>query len=54
MVQITVGGGGELEGTEADIVKSFVVHHEGLITVLHQLKERQDGVEGPKLHTKTK
>ena len=54
MVQITVGGGGELEGTEADIVKSFVVHHKGLITVLHQLKERQDGVEGPKLHTKTK
>ena len=54
MVKITVGGGGELEGTEADIVKSFVVHHEGLITVLHQLMERQDGVEGPKVHTKTK
>ena len=46
MVQITVGGGGELESAEADIVQSLVVHHEGLIGVLDQLMERKDSVVG--------
>ena len=37
MVKITVGGGGELQGTEADIVESLVVNAVGLICVLYQL-----------------
>merc|ERR1712038_1607543 len=37
MVKITVGGGGELQGTEADIVESFIVNAVGLICVLYQL-----------------
>merc|ERR1712232_654090 len=44
MVQVTVGGGGQLQGTEADIVEGFVVHHHNLISVLDELMERQDGV----------
>ena len=39
MVEISVGGSGELEGTEADIVESFVVNAEGLICVLNQLMD---------------
>ena len=35
MVEISIGWSGELEGTEADIVESFVVHAEGLICVLN-------------------
>ena len=46
MVQITVGGGGQLQRSEADVVQGFVVHHEGLITVLDELMEGQDGVVG--------
>ena len=46
MVQITVGRGGELESSEADIVQSLVVHHEGLIGVLDKLMETQDSVVG--------
>merc|ERR1712038_786519 len=37
MVEITVCGGGELQGTEADIVESLVVNAIGLICVLYQL-----------------
>merc|ERR1712038_1063948 len=34
MVKITVGGGGELQGTEADIVESFIVNAVCLVCVL--------------------
>jgi len=44
MVQITVGGGSELERAKANVVQSFVVHHEGLIGVLDQLMKGQDCV----------
>eukprot|EP00916_Digyalum_oweni_P002874 GHVL01005321.1.p2 GENE.GHVL01005321.1~~GHVL01005321.1.p2 ORF type:complete len:203 (-),score=15.70 GHVL01005321.1:149-757(-) len=46
MVQITVGGGGQLEGTEADVVQSLVVDAEGLVCVLNQLVHGQGGVVG--------
>lgn len=37
VVQVTVGGGGELEGLEADVVQSLVINAEGLIGVLDEL-----------------
>mmetsp|Transcript_33930 Transcript_33930/g.39898 ORF Transcript_33930/g.39898 Transcript_33930/m.39898 type:complete len:209 (-) Transcript_33930:614-1240(-) len=37
MVKITVGRGGELQGAEADIVKSFVIKSETLISILYKL-----------------
>ena len=44
MVKITVGGGGELEGSEADIVKSFVINAHNLIGVLNELMDGEGGV----------
>ena len=44
MVKITVGWGGELEGSEADIVKSFVINAHNLIGVLDKLMDREGGV----------
>ena len=37
MVQVTVGGGGQLQGTEADVIESLVVNAVGLICVLNKL-----------------
>ena len=37
VVEITIGGVGELEGSEADVVESLVVNTVGLVSVLHQL-----------------
>ena len=34
MVQVTVGGGGELQGPEADIVQCFVIDDHAFIGVL--------------------
>ena len=44
MVKITVGGGGELEGTEADIVQGLVVNAHNLVGVLDELMDREGGV----------
>ncbi len=44
MVQITVGGRGQLERAEADVVQSFVVQTEGLIGVLDKLMHGQDAI----------
>ena len=46
VVKITVGGGGELEGSEADIVEGLVVNDHALISVLHQLMHRESGIVG--------
>merc|ERR1712195_203089 len=46
MVQITVGGGGELEGSEADIVEGFVINAHNLIGVLNELMDGEGGVVG--------
>ena len=46
MVEISVGGGGELEGSEADIVKGFVVNDHALVGVLDQLMDGEGGVVG--------
>jgi len=37
VVQVTIAGGGELQGAEADIVQSLVINTEGLVRVLNQL-----------------
>jgi len=44
MVKITVGGGGELKGTEADIVKSLVVNGHDIVGVLNELMDGEGGV----------
>merc|ERR1712195_363302 len=46
MVKITVGGGGELEGSEADIVEGFVINADDLIGVLDELMDGEGGVVG--------
>jgi len=37
VVQVAVGGGRQLERSEADVVESLVVDAEGLVRVLHEL-----------------
>merc|ERR1712195_122279 len=46
MVKVTVGGGGELEGSEADIVEGLVVNAHDLIGVLNKLMDGEGGVVG--------
>jgi len=46
MVKITVGWGGELEGSEADIVKGLVINAHDLIGVLDELMDGEGGVVG--------
>ena len=41
VVEVPVGGGGQLEGAEADIVQGFVVDAESLVRVLDQLVDGQ-------------
>merc|ERR1740121_2801907 len=45
-LKITVGGGGELEGSEADIVEGLVVNAHNLIGVLNKLMDGEGGVVG--------
>jgi len=44
MVKITVGWGGELEGSEADIVKGLVINAHNFIGVLDKLMDGEGGV----------
>ena len=46
MVKITVGGGGELEGSEADIVEGLVINAHNLISVFDELMDGKGGVVG--------
>jgi hypothetical protein len=46
VVKITIGWGGELEGTEADIVKGFVIDAENFIGGLDELVDREGAVVG--------
>jgi hypothetical protein len=39
MIQISVGWGGELQSSETDVIKSFVVDAHNLIGVLNQLMD---------------
>ena len=44
MVQVTVGRGGQLQGTEADVVQGLVVDEDGLVGVLAQLVDGEGAV----------
>jgi hypothetical protein len=44
VVQVTVGWGGEFQGSEADIVESFVIDTVGFVGVFDQLVNGQGGV----------
>ena len=44
MVEITVGWGGELEGSEADVIKGLVINAHDLIGVLNKLMDGEGGV----------
>jgi hypothetical protein len=44
VVKITVGWGGKLEGSEADIVESLVINAHDLIGVFDELMDREGGV----------
>jgi hypothetical protein len=46
MVKITVGRGGELQGTEADVVQGLVIKGEALVGVLHKLMHGKGAVIG--------
>jgi len=46
MIEITVGGGGEFEGSEADIVEGFVVDDHAFVGVLDQLMDGEGAVVG--------
>lgn len=46
VVKITISGGGKLEGSEADIVKSFVINDHALIGVFDELMDREGSVVG--------
>merc|ERR1719217_185201 len=44
VVEVPVSGSGQLKGTEANVVQRFVIHHEYLVRILHQLVERKHSV----------
>jgi len=44
VVEVTVGGGGQLEGTEADVVQGLVVKAHALVGILDKLVNRKCGV----------
>merc|ERR1711898_25650 len=44
VVEVAIGRGGELEGTEADVVQSLVVKTHALVGVLDQLVDREGSV----------
>ena len=44
VVKITVGGGGELKGTEADVIKGLVINAHNLVGVFDELMDREGSV----------
>jgi hypothetical protein len=46
MVEISVGRGGQLQSSETDVVKGFVVNYHALISILNQLMDRKSSVVG--------
>jgi hypothetical protein len=46
MVQVTIGWGGELKGTEANVIKSFVINAHNLISVFNKLMDWKSCVVG--------
>jgi hypothetical protein len=46
VVQITISGGGELEGSEADIVEGLIINDHDFISILDQLMDGEGGIVG--------
>ena len=46
MVQVSIGGIGQSESAEADIIESLIVNAVSLISVLHKLVHREGGIVG--------
>ena len=46
VAQVPIDWYGQLEGVEADVVKDLIISAIGLISILYQLMDRQDGVVG--------
>ena len=44
MVQVSIGWCCQLEGSEADVIKSFVINAHNLIGVFDKLMDREGGV----------
>jgi len=44
MVKISVGGCGQLQGSEADIIEGFVINDHAFIGVLDELMDREGGI----------
>jgi len=44
VVQVTVGWGGQLQGSEADVVQGLVVNAVGFVCVLNQLMHGKGGI----------
>lgn len=44
MVQVAIGGRGEFQGSEANIVEGLIVDTEGFVGVFDQLVDGQGGV----------
>mmetsp|Transcript_155898 Transcript_155898/g.498249 ORF Transcript_155898/g.498249 Transcript_155898/m.498249 type:complete len:309 (+) Transcript_155898:166-1092(+) len=46
VVEVTIGGCGQLQGAEADVVERLIVEQEALVGIFDELVKRQDGVVG--------
>jgi hypothetical protein len=46
MVEITVGGGSELEGSEADVIEGLIINDHALVGVLDELMNGESGIVG--------
>ena len=44
MVEITIGGGGQLEGSETDIVEGFVINNLDFISIFDKLMDGEGSV----------
>jgi hypothetical protein len=46
VVKVTISGGGELEGSEADVIKGLVINDLDLIGVLNKLMDGEGSIVG--------
>ena len=46
MVEVAIGGGGQFQGTETNVIESLVINTVGLVCVFYQLMYGKGGVVG--------
>ena len=46
VVQVAIGGGGELEGSEANVIESLIVQHHHFVCILDELVDRESCIVG--------